>query len=379
MSVEPPTYAYGPGLLPSAPESGEGIWRWRGLLPLDGSDVYPLQIGGTPLVASRGLRQTLGVSGLFLKDETRTPTGSNKDRATALCLVDAARQGAASIACASSGNVACSLAAGAAATGLQAYIFVSAHSVSPAKVAFMRSFGATVFLVDGPYERAYRLCDDACARFGWYNRNTASNPLALQAKKTVAFEVWEQLGRRMPDLVYLPVGDGVTLAAFVHGCEELVRCGVADTIPRVVGVQASGAAPLVQAFSEGRSDWTAVQTRTFADGIDVGDPYFGRQALDAVARTGGTWLAVSDDDLRAAIATLAHTSGILAEPAGAAALAGVIADRQTLNGTDQTVVALVSGTGLKDQRWLPSDGGRTFQIEPSLDAVERVLAAPGTP
>ena len=183
----------------------------------------------------------------------------------------------------------------------------------------------------------------------------------------------------MPGVVYLPVGDGVTLAAFVHGCEELVRCGAADTIPRVVGVQARGAAPLVQAFADGRSEWTAVQTRTFADGIDVGDPYFGRQALDAVARTGGTWLAVSDDDLRAAIAALAHTSGILAEPAGAAAVAGVIADRRKLSGADQTVVALVSGTGLKDQRWLPSDGGRTFQIEPTLDAVERALSVPGTP
>jgi threonine synthase len=374
MSDGPPTYAYGPGLIPTAADREEGMWRWRRLLPLDGWGLYPLQVGGTPLVASRGLREALGAPGLYLKDETRTPTGSNKDRATALCLVDAVRRSATSIACASSGNVACSLAAGAAAVGLRAFIFVSAHSVSPAKVAFMRSFGATVFLVDGRYERAYRLCDDACARFGWYNRNTASNPLALQAKKTVAFEVWEQLGRRMPDVVYLPVGDGVTLAAFVHGCEELVRCGVAEAIPRVVGVQASGAAPLVQAFRDGRSEWAGVQTRTIADGIDVGDPYFGRQALDAVARTGGSWLAVSDDDLRAAIATLARSSGILVEPAGAAALAGVIADRKHLDGADRTVVALVSGTGLKDQRWLPSDGGRAVQIEPSLDAVERALA-----
>ena len=375
MAFEPQTYAYSPDLIPTSTQSGEGIWRWRRLLPLDGSGLYPLQVGGTPLVASPGLRRHLGAPGLFLKDETRTPTGSNKDRATALCLVDAARRGATSIACASSGNVACSLALGAAAMGLRAFIFVSAHSVSPAKVAFMRSFGATVFLVDGPYERAYRLCDEACARFGWYNRNTASNPLALQAKKTVAFEVWEQLGRRMPDVVYLPVGDGVTLAAFVHGCEELIRCGVADRLPRVIGVQASGAAPLVEAFAAGRSAWTAVQTHTFADGIDVGDPYFGQQALDAVARTGGSWLAVTDDDLRAAIATLARTGGVLAEPAGAAALAGVIADRAKLGAADQTVVALVSGTGLKDQRWLPSDGGREVRIDPSLDAVAGALSA----
>jgi threonine synthase len=209
--------------------------------------------------------------------------------------------------------------------------------------------------------------------FDWYNRNTASNPLALQAKKTVALEVWEQLGRRLPDAVYLPVGDGVTLAAFVHGCEELIQCGVADRLPRVVGVQASGAAPLVHAFEAGHPTWDAVMTRTIADGIDVGDPYFGRQALEAVARTGGSWLAVSDDNLRGAIGTLAQTGGILAEPAGAAALAGVIVDQARLQASGETIVALVSGTGLKDQRWLPSGSGRAVEIAVSLEAVEQAL------
>jgi threonine synthase len=351
------------------------MWRWRRLLPLDGWGRYPLQIGGTPLVASRRLRQELGLPGLVLKDETRTPTGSNKDRATALCLIDAERLGATAVACASSGNVACSLAAGAAAMGVPAFIFVSARTVAPAKVAFMRSFGATIFLVDAPYEQAYRLCDNACERFGWHNRNTATNPLALQAKKTVAFEVWEQLGRTMPDVVYLPVGDGVTLAAFVHGCEELIRCGVADRLPRVVGVQASGAAPLVRAFQIGSPTWEATSTQTFADGIDVGDPCFGRQALDAVTKSGGSWLAVTDDDLRAAMETLAMSSGILAEPAGAAALAGVVAHRERLAASEQSIVALISGTGLKDQRWLPSEGGRAVAIEPSLDAVEQAISS----
>lgn len=374
MDGAPQTYPYGPMLLPTDAPSDEGIWRWRRLLPLDGSARYPLQIGGTPLVASARLREALGLPGLLLKDETRTPTGSNKDRATALCLVDAVQRGATAVACASSGNVACSLAVGAAAVGLRAYIFVSARTVSPAKVAYMRAFGAVVFLVDGPYEQAYRLCDEACARLGWYNRNTASNPLALQAKKTVAFEVWEALGRRMPDVAYLPVGDGVTLVAFVHGCEELIRCGVEGRLPRVVGVQTAGAAPLVRAFEAGAATWDAVDTSTIADGIDVGDPFFGRQALDAVARTGGAWVAVSDDDLRAAMALLARTTGLLAEPAGAAALAGVMADRAALAvDGDQRIVALVSGTGLKDQRWLPRAGGRTFEIPPTLDALECAL------
>src|SRR4051794_6717490 len=134
--TEPQTYPYGPDLIPGPDDTGDGIWRWRRLLPLDGSDVYQLQVGGTPLVTPGRLRQEIGVAGLVLKDETRTPTGSNKDRATALCLSDAVAKGATAIACASSGNVACSLAAGAAAMGLPAFIFVSARTVSPAKVDF---------------------------------------------------------------------------------------------------------------------------------------------------------------------------------------------------------------------------------------------------
>ena len=206
MTDAPITYAYGPELIPDDSEARRDLWRWRRLLPIDGSATYPLQIGGTPLLESSRLREATGLPRLVLKDETRTPTGSNKDRATALCLVDAAQRGARAIAAASSGNVAVSLSAGAAAMGIPAYVFVSKHSVSQHKVNLMRSFDATVFLVDGTYETAYRLSEAACARFGWYSRNTGENLLALQGKKTVAFEVWEQLGRRMPEVAYLPVG-----------------------------------------------------------------------------------------------------------------------------------------------------------------------------
>ena len=367
-------YAYGPDLIPGHSERPEGIWRWRGPLPLDGSGRYPLQIGDTPLVRSPRLSDEVGVPGLVLKDETRTPTGSNKDRATALCVTDAAVRGAPAIAAASSGNVAVSLAAGAAATGIPAYLFVSAQTVSPHKVELMRAFGATVFLVDGSYEVAYRLSEAACARFGWYSRNTASNPLALEGKKTVAFEVWEQLGQAMPDVAYLPVGDGVTLAAFARGCEELVHCGVAERVPRLVGVQASGAAPLARAYHEGRSTWTPLEPATIADGIGIGDPFYGAQALDAVRRSGGDFVCVDDDRMREAAALLARTTGLLAEASGAAALAGAIADRAAGRLSAGPVLALVSGTGLKDQRWLPSSG-RAIEVPADLDAIAAAATA----
>jgi threonine synthase len=366
---------YRPDLSPEQRDAGEGMWRWRRLLPLDGSELYPLQVGGTPLINSARLCREVGLPGLFLKDETRSPTGSNKDRATALCLTDALRRGAPAVAAASSGNVAVSLAAGAAAVGLPAYLFVSRHSVSPHKVGQMRAYGATVFLVDGPYEVAYRLSEAACQRFGWYSRNTASNPLALQAKKTVAFEVWEQLGRRMPSVVYIPVGDGVTLVAFALGCEELVRCGLAERVPRLIGVQASGAAPLARAFAEGLTDWKPVKAETVADGIAIGDPFYGRPAIEAVRRTGGEFVCVTDEALMETIALLARTTGLLAEPAGAAALAGVIAHRVSPQPGEGAVVALVTGTGLKDQRWLPRDSGRALEVPPDLDAIGRAVNA----
>ena len=323
------------------------------------------------MIRSARLREATGLPGLVVKDETRTPTGSNKDRATALCCADALMKGASAITAASSGNVAVSLSAGAAASGLQAYVFVSKHSVSPSKVDLMRSFDATVFLVDGPYETAYRLSEAACQRFGWYSRNTGENPLALQGKKTVAFEVWEQLGRTLPEIAYLPVGDGVTLAAFAHGCEELIRCGVADRVPKIVGVQSVGAAPLARAFAAGRSDWTPVVAETIADGIAVGDPFYGRQALEAVRRTGGEFVTITDDQLRNAIALLARTTGLLAEPAGAASLAGAIAHRSPEAAAAGSVLVLASGTGFKDQRWLPSGGGRALEVAPTVEALAK--------
>jgi threonine synthase len=367
------SYAYGPELLPGPSEQADGMWRWRRLLPLDGQERYPLQIGGTPLLISERLRSETGLPGLVIKDETRTPTGSNKDRATALCVVDAVNRGASAIAAASSGNVAVSLSAGAAAMGLQAYVFVSGPAVSPHKVSIMRSYGATVLLVNAPYETAYRLSEDACRHFGWYSRNTGANPLALQGKKTVAFEVWEQLGRRLPEVAYLPVGDGVTLAAFAHGCLELMRCGVADHLPRIVGVQASGAAPLARAFAEGATTWRPTTAETIADGIAVGDPFYGGPALEAVRASGGEFVCVDDQQIMAAIAMLARTTGLLAEPAGAAALAGAIAHREAGATTTGTVLAPVTGTGLKDQRWLPGASGRALPVEPSLEALEAGL------
>src|SRR4051812_18166216 len=193
-------YDYGPGLVP---EEGFGpftMWRYRHLLPMsDGPVRYPLPIGGTPLLPAPALRAALGTPHLWIKDETRGPTASNKDRATALVIEDGLRRGIDTITTASTGNAAVATAFGAAAAGLRAAIFVSTDC-QPEKLALMTQAGARVFRVPQGYAAAVDLSHAAARTFGWLDRNTGANPFTMEAKKTVAFEVWEQLGRRTPDV-----------------------------------------------------------------------------------------------------------------------------------------------------------------------------------
>ena len=362
-------YAYAPDLIP-ATWSGEGMWRWRGLLPLaDEPIIYPLAVGGTPLLSSPSLRAVSGMRRLWLKDETRSPTGSNKDRATALVLEWALRHGMRTVTAASTGNVAVSLAVGAAAAGMHALIFVPA-TVNPDKLQLMLLAGATVFAVEEGYDAAFRLSRQAACAYGWCDRNTGVNPLTLEAKKTVAFEIWEQLERTMPDAVMVPVGDGATLSAMHKGFAELVACGVAERVPRIIGVQAEGCQPLKCAW-EGRLP--RLGRGTIADGIAVTMPSNAATAVRDVRRSGGGFVAVPDDAILRAIRTLAAHSGILAEPAAAASYAGLDPALETgLIERGERVVVLITGSGLKTPRYLKPAGG-AHHVRGSLDEVERVL------
>ncbi len=369
-------YAYGADLLPHAGPEGAGtpgMWRYEPLLPLPpGPVAYPLAVGGTPLIAPPALRRALGLPGLWLKDETRGPSGSNKDRATALVLELALRAGAGTVTCASTGNVAASLAIGAAAAGLRAVVFVPA-AVAAGKLVPMLAAGAQVVKVRAGYEAAFGLSRQAAAAFGWVDRNTGVNPATVEAKKTVAFEIWEQLGRRMPDAVVAPVGDGVTLYALGKGFRELAACGAPGRLPRIVGVQAEGAQPVVRAWRAGGDVRTAAG-QSLADGIAVGAPVSGGAALHEIRGSGGACVAVADAALLDAIALLARRAGVLAEPAGAAALAGAArAKAEGLLGDGETVVALVTGTGLKTPQYLPAPG-RAVEVHGRLDEVEAALA-----
>jgi threonine synthase len=366
-------YDYGPALVPQDRPAPVTMWRYRDLLPVpDGPVRYPLPIGGTPLLPAPALRQEAGTPRLWIKDETRNPTTSNKDRATALVIEDGLRRGIDTITTASTGNAAVSTAFGAAAAGLRAVIFVSL-GCRPEKIAMMTQAGAWVFQVPAGYAAATDLSRDAARAFGWLDRNTGANPVTLEAKKTVAFEIWEQLGRVVPDVVVAPVGDGPTLVALDKGFDELVRCGVAPRRPRLVGVQAEHCQPLVRAW-QGRTAGSAEldPAATAADGIAVLRPAIGDAVLDAVRRDDGAMVAVSEDALADAVGTLARRAGVGAEPAGASALAGLQAAlAEGLVDRSETAVLLVTGRGKSAAG--PPDPRRVAIVE-SLDEVERVLA-----
>lgn len=366
-------YDYGPDLIPAPVPAYEGMWRWRELLPLAPGPIwYPLPIGGTPLLSSPGLRSWIGMPQLYLKDETRSPTGSNKDRATGLVLEHALREGATTVTAASTGNVAVSVAVGAAASGLKAVIFVPA-TVAEGKLLLMLVAGATVFKVKAGYKTAFKLSRHAAKMFGWHDRNTGANPLTLEAKKTVALEIWEQLGREVPDVMVVPVGDGTTLSGAAKGFRELMACGVADRMPRFVGVQAEGCQPLRRAW---RGESCAFG-KTIADGIAVEHPANAPTAMRDVRETGGAFVAVSDDAILDAMRTLAARAGVVAEPAAAAGLAGLqVALAEGSVREDERVVLLITGSGMKTPQYL-SKSGRTFTVEGDLAEVERALHLEG--
>lgn len=363
------SYDYSQAMIPPAPSGAGSMWRYSNLLPLDPGPIsYPLKVGGTPLVASPRLRQELGLAKLWLKDETRGPTGSNKDRATALVVEHALRRGADAVTCASTGNVAASLSVGAAAAGIKAFIFVPEH-VEDTKLRLMLFAGATVFKVQAGYTRAFALSREAACEFGWTDRNTGVNPLTIEAKKTVAFEIWEDLNGEVPDIVVAPVGDGPTLAALVKGFRELMACGATDRVPRMIGVQAEGCQPITKAWLTG-SPIVEVQPNTIADGIAVGAPVSAWAVLRDVRDTGGAMVAVSDDAILGAVSMLGRFAGLIAEPAGASATAGLItAAGEGLVKPDETVVVLVTGSGLKTPGYLRQTG-TAAAIEGRLEEVE---------
>jgi threonine synthase len=346
------------------------FWRYRALLPISYSfeDRPALSIGGTPLYAVNRLRAYLGVRDLWLKDDSRNPSASLKDRASIIAVMRAEGR---TVACASTGNAASSLAVQAASVGLPCYIFVP-HDAARAKIVQLLICGSTVFAVKGSYDDAFDLCIEACNTFGWYNRNTGYNPYLVEGKKTVGLEIAEQLDWQVPDSILVPTGDGCIISGVYRGFEDLYRLGMIERIPRMIAIQAEGSPAIVRAL-EGDGIVRPFPAQTVADGISVSLPRNGAMAVKVIRASGGFGISVSDEEILAAEKKLAGLTGVFAEPSGAASYAGLL---RLLNEgkieRDERVVLLVTGSGLKSIDAVVGRAGSVVPIEKGAEGMQMV-------
>jgi threonine synthase len=358
------------------------IWRYMDLLPIqDNEEFFPhLQIGWTPMylcdefAKKYSQEQNISLPAiLYVKDDGRNPTASYKDRASAIAVVKALELGKKVITCASTGNAASSLAGLAASLGMTTYIFVP-ETAPKAKVAQLLMYGANVIMIKGTYDQAFDLCLQASNEWGWYSRNSGYNPYLGEGKKTGALEICEQLHWDVPDKVFVPVGDGCIIGGMWKGFCDLYELDMIETLPQMIGVQAEGAKPLVVAFETGQHVQPMNKIQTLADGIAVGHPRDALKALRAVRDSKGKMICVSDDEILNAMKILARNTGIFAEPAGAAAFAGLLhMVRQEEVVPHERVAIIVTGNGLKDVDSAIRAVGKPVIVEPVFEDIRKVV------
>ncbi len=354
------------------------LWRYAPLLPVPevkGGGTPLHAVGWTPVFKMDRLAEKLGLQQFWLKDESRNPTASFKDRASAIVVARAKEIKAEVVVTASTGNAGAALAGMAAAVGQKAVIFAP-KSAPPAKVAQLLIFGAKVMLVDGTYDDAFDLSIKASQEFGWYCRNTGYNPFTAEGKKTAAFEIWEFMQKTIgtsPYTLFVSVGDGNIISGIHKGYKDLLELGWIEQVPRIIGVQAEGSAAVTNAFRAGTEEIVPVSANTLADSISVDLPRDGVRAVRAARDTGGTYITVSDEQILSGIAELGKV-GIFAEPAGATAYAGLVkAAGSGVVGSDEPVLVLNTGSGLKDVKAAMQAVSGAPVIEPTLEAVKKLL------
>jgi threonine synthase len=351
------------------------IWRYANLLPAVAEGSVDLGAGFTPLIRADRLAAELGLGELWVKNDTVNPTGSFKDRVVAVALSRARELGFKVAACASTGNLANSVAAHAARAGMRHYVFIPAD-LEAAKVAASAVYGPHLIAVDGGYDDVNRLCAELAGEHPtWAFVNVNLRTYYAEGSKTLAFETAEQLGWQAPDHVVVPVASGSQLTKIAKGFQELAAVGLLDEPPavRVSGAQATGCSPVATAFAEGADHVRPVKPDTIAKSLAIGNPADGIYALDTVRASGGAVAAVSDDEIVEGIRLLARTEGIFAETAGGvtvACLAKLAAEGVVR--ADERVVVYVTGTGLKTIEAVSPVVGPTATIAPTLDAFAAI-------
>lgn len=371
------------GLKPGAEPSG--VWRYRELVMPGATDPVSHPEGNTPLIARGAVQTYARCTSLLLKHEGHNPTGSFKDRGMTVAVTQAKRIGARAVACASTGNTSASLAAYAAQAGLPALVFVPRGQIALGKLAQSLAYGARTLIVDADFDGCLRLALEASRTLGVYLVNSV-NPWRVEGQKTIVFELLQQLGYDAPDWIALPAGNLGNTSAFGKALREAFALGMISRVPRLLAVQAAGAAPFAASFAAQFGTHVPVHAETLATAIKIGDPASWDRAVRAITGTNGVVASVSDGEIMEAKAVI-DASGVGCEPASAASVAGVrqLRDRGVI-GEHERVVAVLTGHLLKDpgiiQRYhqetepRPARANRPIEISASLAEVERVLSRP---
>src|SRR3954462_9579265 len=355
-----------------------GIWRYADFLPFEGRPRDPLEPGLTPLVRADRLAATLGLESIWIKNDAANPTHSFKDRVVAVALAKAKELGFDTVACASTGNLANAVAAHAAASGLDSYVFVPSD-LEEQKLLATGVYGTKLVGVKGNYDDVNRLCTQLCETKPWAFVNVNLRPYYSQGSKTLAFETVEQLGWSLPDRIVGPIASGSLFTKLGRGFSEWIDLGLVEgELPAFNGAHPQGCSPVATAFAEGRDFCVPQRPETIAKSLAIGDPADGPYALDLVRGTGGAIDSVTDDEIRDGIRLLAETTGIFTETAGGVTIATLakLADRGDID-RDERVVVYITGEGLKTLDVVRGTF-EAHEIEPRFDAFESsVLATTG--
>ncbi|MDX1658349.1 MAG: threonine synthase [Nitriliruptorales bacterium] len=347
------------------------LWRYQDLLPVlseDPADRIDLGTGFSRLHPAPRLAAAVGLEELWLKDDTRNPSGSFKDRVVTVAFSAGRALGVETFACASTGNLANAVAAHAAAWGVPAYVFIP-DDLERGKVVTSAVYGANLVAVDGTYDDVNRLCAEVADVEGWGFVNVNLRAYYAEGSKSIGFEIAEQLGWRFPDHVVAPIASGAMYSKIHKGFTELKHHGLVDgDLPRMSGAQALGCSPVAEAFERDSLDIKPQRPDTVARSLAIGNPADGYYALKTAQETGGVIGAVTDEEIVAGIRLLAETEGIFAETAGGVTVANLkrFVDEGTI-APDERTVAVISGHGLKTVEAVESEVGPTYEVSPSLD------------
>jgi threonine synthase len=356
----------------------KSLWRYRDLLPIAGDPTVGLNAGLTPLVHAKNLGAALGLTQCYLKNDTvNCPTLSFKDRVVAVALTRAKELGFDTVACASTGNLANSVSAHAAAARLNCFVFIPSD-LEGSKILGNLIYKPTVVAVHGTYDDVNRLCSEVSAEFPWAFVNITIRPYYAEGSKTLAYETAEQLGWRAPDHVVVPIASGSLLTKIYKGFQEFEQMGLIDKVTtRIHGAQAEGCSPVAAAFKDERTVIRPVkQPKTIAKSLAIGNPADGFFALKTATKTGGIIEAVTDEEVVEGMMMLAQTEGIFAETAGGVTVA--VLKKLAKAGVfrrEEVVVAYITGNGLKTQEAVVPHVGAPWQIQPSLLSFQEALKA----